>query len=120
MLPPFVSARDQIRWWETWGNTKVVSLIKNGVKPLWQTPPVLPILPCHRDQHQEEQATKVLREYLEVGAVKVFSPIDTKFLVPWFVIAKHDTGKEKLRLIADCRLLNRHLQTKRFHLDQWK
>ena len=43
-------------------------------------------------------------------------PEQAKFLVPWFFIRKMDKGKEKLRLISDCRLLNDHLEA---NISKW-
>jgi hypothetical protein len=46
---------------------------------------------------------------------------EPKFLVPWFVLKTVDSsGKEKSRLIADCRVLNSYLQTSHFKLDHWQ
>lgn len=60
-------------------------------------------------------------EYLSVGAAKEVPFAGTKFLVPWFVIQKVDSsGKEKLRLISDCRRLNNFLNPLHFKLDHWK
>ena len=48
-------------------------------------------------------------------------PSTTKYLVPWFVITKmEDNGKEKNRLIADCRQLNQFLDPQPFKLDHWQ
>ena len=45
----------------------------------------------------------------------------TRYLVRWFFIRKMETnGKEKLRLISDCREVNKVLNTPRFKLDHWK
>jgi hypothetical protein len=63
-------------------------------------------------------ATQILKEYQQVGAVKLLpkgSP--SKHLVPWFIIRKKEGEKQKLRLIADCRELNVYFQTTHFRLD---
>ena len=65
------------------------------------------------------QAQTVLKEYLEIGAVKHIPPEKAKFLVPWFVISKMEGQQEKLRLISDCRLINEHSDAKKFKMDHW-
>ena len=68
-----------------------------------------------------QQAQRVMEDYVQIGAAKKVVDNNTKFLVPWFVVAKmEESGKEKLRLISDCRTLNQFLHTKHFKLDHWK
>ena len=57
---------------------------------------------------------------MEVGSVDKNPPGSTRHLVPWFVISKMENGKEKLRLISDCRIINQFFQAKHFKLDHWK
>ena len=66
-------------------------------------------------------ALEVLQEYMEAGAAQLVPWEGTKYLVPWFVIEKKDeSGKRKLRLISDCRALNKFLNPPHFKLDHWK
>ena len=57
---------------------------------------------------------------MEVGAVIKDPPGITRHLIPWFVIAKEEHGKEKLRLISDCRTINNYFQPHHFKMDHWK
>ena len=50
-----------------------------GVQPGWSTPPALPWIPRERSQAEVCQAQKVLKEYLEIGAVKHIPPDKAKF-----------------------------------------
>ena len=59
-----------------------------------------------------------MEEYLQVGAVKqILDNSVTRHLVPWFIITKKEGQGEKVRLIADCREINRFFSTKHFKLD---
>ena len=57
---------------------------------------------------------------MEVGAVVKNPPGPIRHIIPWFVIKKEENGAEKLRLIADCRSLNRFMAPKNFKLDHWE
>ena len=60
-------------------------------------------------------------EYVEANAAREIPMAGTKYLVPLFVIRKIEAnGKEKLRLISDCREVNKVLNPPRFKLDHWK
>ena len=117
---PFLFPRSKLTWWEKNATAKAADLIRNGVQPGWLTPPDLPIYPTLRDQHQNHLANDIIKEYLDLGAVKKVPFQGTKFLVPWFVIEKQDETQVKRRLICDCRKINDFLQPKHFHLDHWK
>jgi len=69
-------------------------------------------------------ATQVPEEYMTAGAVTRCSPsslTQTGYLVPWFLIRKLDaSGKPKVRLITDCREINRFLHPQPFRLDHWQ
>jgi hypothetical protein len=82
---------------------------------------MLQLIPQPRRIADEKLALQILEDYQQVGAVQEVSPLQSKYWVPWFVIKKkEEDGKEKLRLIADCRVLNQGLQTRRFTLDHWQ
>jgi hypothetical protein len=119
--PPFCRLRQQLQFWEKLGASKeVILLISQGVHPDWPCP-TLPCVPQERDLHQQKLAKTVLENFLAVGAAKKVPLAEAKYLVPWFVIQKvESSGREKLRLISDCRVLNRWLTPKRFRLDHWK
>ena len=116
-----VQLRRRLSWWEKAGApSKVLSYIVQGVEPQWASPS-LRLQAQPRSAQQEALAMQVLGEYMQVGAVQEVSPHMSKYWVPWFVIAKkEDNGKEKLRLIADCRVINQFLQPKKFTLDHWQ
>ena len=61
-------------------------------------------------------ALETLEEYISVGAVREINPNHARHLIPWFVVKKG----EKLRLIADCREINQHMQPKPFKLENWQ
>ena len=66
-------------------------------------------------------ALKVMMEYVEAKAAREIPLSGTGYLVPWFVIQKMEAnGKEKLRLISDCRSVNQVLNPPRFKLDHLK
>ena len=74
-----------------------------------------------KGQEEIDLALKVMMEYVEAKAAKEIPMEGTKYLVPWFVIKKMEAnGKEKLRLISDCREVNKVLNPPRFKLDHWK
>ena len=60
-------------------------------------------------------AWDTILEYLEVGAVKEINMQEAKHLIPWFVLKKG----EKLRLITNCKEINRYLEPKPFRLENW-
>ena len=97
-------------------------MIQTGLTPGWSKEPYLPMIPTHRSAGQVQEAEQILQEYLEVGAVQQLQGeelLETKFLVPWVLIKKQENVSPKVRLIADCRLLNQHIQTQHFLLNQW-
>ena len=69
--------------------------------------------PCLRGMEETKMAVETIQEYISVGAVKEIALHEAKHLVPWFVIHKG----EKLRLITDCRELNRYMEPKLFRLE---
>lgn len=107
-------------WWELHAPASICMLIKQGVQPRWHKAPNLPLRPTVRNAEQIAQCQKLLKDYQTIGAVKQVSLEGTKFLVPWFVLAKQEGEKEKLRLICDCREINQHLETKPFRLENWR
>ena len=120
--PFFLRVRDRIQWWED-QCPRTAAFIREGVCSDWPCP-VLPIRNIPRKLEDQRAALQVLEEYMEDGHVCEIPPQDqkqAKFLVPWFVIRKlESTGKEKLRLIADCREINAFLKTRHFKLDHWQ
>ena len=62
---------------------------------------------------------QILKEYQQAGAAGEVSLEGSKFLVPWFIVREQEGEGEKCRLIADCRQINRPMETKPFRLDHW-
>ena len=119
-IPPFLRLREKVQWWQAAGaTTEVLSTITRGVEADWPEP-LLTWHPSIRSREDQESALEVLSEYLTIGAAKRVSLEGTKFLVPWFVLKKEENGKQKLRLISDCRKLNGFLHPKHFKLDHWR
>ena len=119
--PPFYSlVREKLGWWIPKAPKKVLNVLRHGVTSNFPLPKFLDCRSQQKTFQEEQQALKVLQEYMEVGAVIKNPPGPTRYLVPWFVIRKEEGGKEKLRLISDCRKLNKFLQPKHFKLDHWK
>ena len=117
--PSFLRARSRLNWWMQHANPEVIQLIQWGVEHTW-TCPQLPLIHQWKSVVDQKAALKILEEYQQLGAVKEVKFSEAKFLVPWFVIKKLDVdGGEKLRLISDCRGLNKFLETKYFKLDNW-
>ena len=56
----------------------------------------------------------------QAGAIKEVSLEDSKFLVPWSIVRNPEGEGEKCRLIADCRQINRCMETKHFRLEHWQ
>ena len=96
---------------------EVLELIQFGVEASWPCPSLR--APMQQHSAKDLQAgLSVMEEYLDVQAVKEIQHHQAKFLVPWFTITKTEpNGEEKIRLIADCRLLNSFLEPKSFKLD---
>jgi hypothetical protein len=119
-LPPFQRLRMCISWWEKYAPQFVLNLISKGVEPMF--PKInLPRKEQKKSKEENELATKVMMEYVEAKAAREIQMAGTKYLVPWFVIRKMEAnGKEKLRLISDCREVNKVLNPPRFKLDHWK
>ena len=119
--PFYFHLRSAMTWWKEQGASKeVLDIISQGVACEWPCPR---LQIRQRTYSKEDQllAKKVLEKYLGVGAVKKLSWSQVKFLIPWFVIKKtEDSGKEKLRLISDCRDLNRFFDSPKFKLDRWE
>ena len=117
--PYFQRVQDHINWWEKHAPQNVVNLITHGVSANWPLPEFVESPPHIRSQVEVNQALKVLEEYIQVGAVVKNPPGTTRHLVPWFVISKEENGKEKLRLIANCKTINNYFAPKHFKLDHW-
>ena len=84
----------------------VLHVLKFGVESGFKGD--LRIKDVRKTPEEEDLAMKVMEEYVQVGAAKLLPPEGTKFLVPWFVVEKVDEkGDQKLRLISDCREINR-------------
>ena len=118
--PYFLRLRKSLPWWEKHAPAATVKLIRQGVQPTFKLPDHLDSRGQKHSPREEAQALKVLQEYMQVGAVIKNPPGLTRHLIPWFVISKQEQGKEKLRLISDCRTINQFFKTKHFKLDHWK
>ena len=108
--------RNHIKWWEKHSSKEVLTLIKYGVTAAAPLPPRLTCKPCIRSRQETAMALEALTDYISVGAVKEIPPSHARHLIPWFVIKKG----EKLRLITDCREINRYLEPKPFKLENWQ
>ena len=109
---------DHFPWWERNAPQRVLNLIQQGVGHDWPSPD-LGVHPCRRSQEEEADARVLLQEYLAIGAVQPVTWASTKFLIPWFLIKKQEGGSQKVRMIADCRQLNKFLEPAHFRLDHW-
>ena len=118
--PPFLRVRRRLPWWQQAGaSQEVLNLITLGVQAAWCNP-IMKMRAQHKTVQEQMETREVLSDYMRAGAVTKSTLQGTKYLVPWFVIKKlESSGKEKLRLIADCRELNQFLETKHFKLDHW-
>jgi hypothetical protein len=118
-IPSFRRARARWDWWLKNATSEVTQLIREGVEPHWPCP-MLPVCPTVRSMEDQQGALQILESYKQAGAVTEVHPSEARFLVPWFVLRKVDgAGRQKMRLISDCRRLNSFLQTKPFRLDSW-
>ena len=119
-MPSFLRVRSKIENWQVMGAPwEVLQVIQKGVQPNWPLPDYLSCHAKEKDCSEIALAEKVLQQYLAVGAVKEVHPSGTRHLVPWFIIQKGEGSSEKLRLIADCRELNRFFEPKPFKMDHW-
>ena len=107
--------RLSLSWWRKNATPQVVSLITEGIKPQWDTPPRLSIQ--GRQGSNLEQAQNILEDYEKSGAVRRVSTLDTQHLLPWFLISKPEEGGAKWRFISDCREINQHFHVQKFRLD---
>ena len=117
--PYFLRVRNCLPWWELNGSAEAIKLVKEGV-PCPQMPPVLSVQPQHKSAEDIKKALAVMDDYLEVKAVRLVTRQQAAHLVPWFVISKPEGEGEKLRLIADCRQVNKFLNPLHFKLDHWE
>ena len=67
-------------------------------------------MPLQKGLDDQGAALLILSDYLAIGAVKQVPLSTAQFLVPWFVIKKPEGTGVKLRLICDCRKINKFLQ----------
>ena len=115
--PFFQRLRDRLTWWVKAGATKeVLSILSEGVKWNFPIQENLSLQTCKRSQEETSLALDTVKEYLEVGALKEIAKEEAKHLIPWFVIKKG----EKLRLITDCRELNKFFTPQPFKLEGWQ
>ena len=122
VLPPFLRLRtpEAWAWWEKHASSEVLHLLAQGVEPNFCCPP-LPLIPQGRSVSDQEAALHIIQEYIQQGAAKEVQMQGTAYLVPWFVLKKQELGGgEKIRLISDCRAVNKYLSPKPFKLDHWK
>ena len=121
MQPLFLYPRQRLAWWKmNSNNPDVLRVLAHGVCPDWPCP-LLPMVCKQRPLTDQIACEKIMEEYLQFGAVKRVNWDQVKFLVPWFIVRKLEAnGKEKVRLIADCRLLNSFLTPKCFKLENWR
>ena len=119
-IPYFSRLQENFLWWKKFAPKRVLHLIQEGVHADFPLPNFLDSRIQSKTTQEEVQALQVLEEYMAVGAVIKNPPGVTRHLVPWFVIKKEENGKEKLRLISDCRQLNHFFNPQRFKLDHWK
>ena len=114
--PFFLQVRERISWWRSAGATPdILDLILHGVGMTNHPPARLSLNPCFRSGPETQLAWETVEEYLQVGALKEINPWEAKHLIPWFVIQKG----EKVRLITDCREVNRYLTPQNFKLEGW-
>ena len=118
-VPLFIRLRQALHYWRSTLKApgEVLQLIQQGVCPDWGHPPSLPIKTQSKSSQEIKNATDLLEDYAQQGAVKKVTWAGTKHLVPWFIISKPEPQGMKHRLIADCRAINAHLNTKHFKLD---
>jgi hypothetical protein len=119
-LAPFQRLRECLGWWSQHAPPRILKLICQGVEPQFQGDH----LHLHEQRKSPEEialASKVMADYVEAKATREVPPSETTYLVPWFVIRKAEPqGGEKLRLISDCREINKGLEAPHFKLDHWK
>ena len=88
---PFLRVRQSLKWWQAnKASAEVLKLIQEGVKADFKLPGCL----SWKDRpHTDEEvglARKVLRDYLEVGAVKVVPSSTSLGRLPWFLLTKEE------------------------------
>jgi len=108
-LAPFDRLRKCMGWWEKYAPQFVLNLISFGVEKRF--PKIeLPLVDQQKSREEKDLAMRVMSEYVEAKAAKEIPMAGTKYLVLWFVIRKMEAnGKEKLRLISDCREIDKML-----------
>ena len=119
LTPFFYNLRAKMAFWMTHGSMEVQNLIRSGVRSDRPLPSTLSRRETRRSAEQIQLAKEVLKEYLEVGAIKQIPETQARHLIPWFVIQKTEGEKTKLRLISDCRELNQYFCPRHFRLDHW-
>lgn len=120
--PSFFRLRQKLDWWRKFASKDIVQLILEGVGEEWVEPTYALKSSLHLPKSCQEivQVHSILKDYLQVGAIKDISGQDVPYCVPWFIISKEELGSHKLRLILDCRKINLGFHPKTFKMDGWK
>jgi hypothetical protein len=118
-LPLFQRLREKLSWWRKQvPPAEVLKLISQGVAPEWDIPPPrIEAFQRPKSLKEIQEATEILEDYSQSGAVKIVPPCTSRHLVPWFVISKEEGENVKKRLISDCRAINQFFTAKPFKLD---
>ena len=119
-VPSFHRLRSHLSWWEANGASQdVLKWIRQGVTVDYPLPSSLSLRQQNATPEQIDLAQQVLQEYKEAGAVRPVTWAGTRHLITWFVLKKTEGQGVKLRLIANCRELNRFLNPQPFRMDHW-
>ena len=113
--------RSCLGWWRTHAPPTVVNVLRDGLLPDVEFPPLPSKVPCPPTGEALAIAKKTIGEYLKVGVVAIVGLALVRYLVPWFVTSKwvyvDNQRVEKHRFITDFRVPNASIRAHRFTLD---
>lgn len=108
----------RLEWWKKHAPPHILRLITQGLRAGWESPPLLSFHHRVRSQGEEARCADILREYENIGAAQLLPENEAalvEYLVPWFLIEK----PTKMRLILNCKNINRFIPLRYFRLENW-
>ena len=94
----YQNLRKNMAWWKRHAPPSTLKLIRHGVQPDFPLPDFLASKPQMKTKKENQEALKVLEEYLEVKAVIKNPQGPIRHTIPWFVINKQENGGGKVKI----------------------
>ena len=121
LITPFPHRlRSRLTWWKQWASPDLVWQLEQGLQAHLELPVELSKKVRPPSPQETALALPLIQEYLEIGAVVETSFSEVRHLIPWFLIQKKESdGSTKVRLISDCREINKYFQPSYFRMENW-